>query len=92
MAIGLTDLERAVLTVITEQADEAGEALSVQLTSTTVARRENSGSGFYTSLLIDPKSPPTKLSSPSEMFRPKSWVFVTESAFSSGSRMSALLS
>lgn len=60
----LTELERAVLDVIAQQAHEPEGALAAQLASATAIRRENSGAGFYTTLLVDPGSPPTKLPSP----------------------------
>lgn len=48
----LSDLERAVLLAIAEQCPEHGAALRQQVSSASVAQRENTGVGFYTKLRI----------------------------------------
>jgi hypothetical protein len=48
----LSDLERAVLLAIADQHPEHRAALRQQVSSASVAQRENTGAGFYTKLRI----------------------------------------
>jgi hypothetical protein len=48
----LTPLERAVMLVIVAQATDIGPSLGLQLDSVRVAKRENTGAGFYTTFEV----------------------------------------
>jgi hypothetical protein len=54
----LTALELAALEEICRQQTVGRRALESQLATATVARRENSGAGFFTYLAVDRAAPP----------------------------------